>query len=388
VATGCGGDEACTTIGCANEQQASNAATAQGGGAGSSGSDMAAADVFGDLGSGMGPLQDDQVCASVGATAPTRPINVVILLDRSISMLASVDASVPGAPSRWEAVNSALGSFVNSAQAADARVGLQFLGLMNQDDCEVGKYAVPAVAVAPLTSNRTALLDVLGKTRPGSLTPAAPAIEGSLRYALSVAQRPENADIPTVLVLASDGLPTECGPIGPDGLRTVSFGQILDILKSYSQPADATQPVIRTHLVGTQELASNASSLAQAGGGEAFLVGNDAGSGVDLEVKFLEALLRIVVKPLACEWDLPQATEDGQAIDFEQVRARFTASSSGTVSEYPRARDLTTCGLNKAWYYDDPLAPKKLVFCPDTCRSLGAGELKLDFGCSEGRIVR
>jgi hypothetical protein len=192
-----------------------------------------------------------------------------------------VDRDVPGAPSRWEAVTSAIRSFVNSAEATDARVGLQFFGLGRPpDDCGVDKYAAPAVAIAPLASNRAALLDAIGTTLPGSFTPTAPALEGVLRYSLGVAQRPENAGIPSVVVMASDGVPTECGPVGPDGLRTISFAQIVDILHSYSKPeenaATAMQPPIRTYIVGTQALSSNANVLAQAGDGQAFLVGNQA----------------------------------------------------------------------------------------------------------------
>jgi len=391
---GCGADKAeCTSIGCAS-QQTSNA---QGGSGGDSsggmqpGGDLLAGD---DSRSAPAGLQDNQVCNGVSVSAPTSPVNVLILLDRSTSMLDPVDRDVPGAPSRWEAVTSAIRSFVNSAEATDARVGLQFFGLGRPpDDCGVDKYAAPAVAIAPLASNRAALLDAIGTTLPGSFTPTAPALEGVLRYSLGVAQRPENAGIPSVVVMASDGVPTECGPVGPDGLRTISFAQIVDILHSYSKPeenaATAMQPPIRTYIVGTQALSSNANVLAQAGDGQAFLVGNQAGAGLDLEAKFLDALLRIVVKPLSCSIELPQsAPGTGQSLDFDKVRVRFTASSSQTVTEYPRTDNAVTCGANSAWYYDDPLAPKRIVFCRDACQALGAGDLKVELGCAPQRILR
>jgi hypothetical protein len=394
---GCGGgDDACTTLACTSAQ-AANQPRAQGGSGGASSNSGTPG---GDLLSDEDPrpvagLQDDQVCNGVTVNAPTRPINVLILLDRSISMLQPTDPTVVGSPSRWDAVRSALGSFVNSDQATEARVGLQFLGLMRQDDCSVDKYAVPAVAVAPLAANRAALLDIMNTTLPGSLTPTAPAVEGSLRYALSLAQRPENADVPTVLVLASDGLPTECGTVGADGVNAASVSQVSAILKNYAKPpldgaGKPTQPPIRTYVVAPEGESLNARTLAQAGDAQAFVLGTQTGGGgANLEAEFLDALLRIIAKPLDCQIDLPQlASGTGQSLDFDKVRVRFTAANSGTVTEYPRTDNVVNCGNNKAWYYDDPLAPKKIIFCQDTCQALSAGDLKVELGCSPTRIVR
>jgi hypothetical protein len=195
------------------------------------------------------------------------------------------------------------------------------------------------------------------------------------------------------MVLASDGIPSECGPTGPDGQPIVSFREIIDTLKSYSTPPlDAagapTQPSVRTFIVGTEELKNNAASLAQAGGGQAFLVGGGT-PGVDLEARFLDALLSIVVRPLDCEIDVPQTAPDtGENIDFDAVRLRFTAASSGTVTEFPRASGPQTCGRNTAWFYEAATPPTKIFLCRSACDSLGAGELKLELGCAPEMIVR
>jgi len=330
----------------------------------------------------------------VSFPATVSPINVLILLDRSTSMLDPVDPDVPGAPSRWDAVTAALRAFVNSAQATDARVGLQFFGVTNGlDDCGVDKYTTPAVPVAPLVGNRTALLQAIDTTRPGSFTPTQPAVQGALRYALSVAQLPENADVPTVVVLASDGMPSECGPV-VDGMMIASLSEIIATLRSFSQPpldaaGEPTQPPIITYLVGTEDLKANAKILAEAGGGQAFLVGGAAGAGTDLEAKFLDALLRIVVKPLDCEIDVPQTASDtGESVDFEKVRVQFTGAASGSTTEFPRTRGPGDCGTDAAWFYDDNAAPEKIFFCRKACESLGAGDLKLELGCSPRMILR
>jgi hypothetical protein len=303
-----------------------------------------------------------------------------------MDMLA--DPEVPGV-SRWDAITAGLRAFVNSAQATDARVGLQLFGLMGQDDCTWEKYANPAVPIAPLVDNRQALLTAIDAASPRSLTPTAPAVQGALTYALQVAKLPANADIPTVLILASDGLPTECGPLGPDGVTRInSFRETTDMLRSYSEPAVPTDPPIRTYIIGTRELENNADALAEAGNGQAFLVGGGTGDGGDLEAKFLDALLSIVVKPLDCEIDVPQtAPDNGEAINFDEVRVRFTGASSNITTEFPRTNGPGGCGVSNAWFYEAANPPTKIFFCPNACDSLGAGNLKLELGCAPQIIL-
>jgi hypothetical protein len=392
ILSGCGEDARCTTIGCEDAAPVGSAATGGGAGGGSSQSFIDEGAVPG--AGGADTLQDGEACRQVSFGAQTSPVNVHILLDRSTSMLELADPLVPGV-TRWDAVTAALRAFVNSPQAADARIGLQFFGLINGvDDCGVDKYITPAVPVAPLASNRDALLAAIDATRPGSFTPTAPALKGALTYALQVAERPENTDVPTVVILASDGIPSECGPLDDTGQMIVSFREIIDTLRSYSQPArDAAgtplQPPVLTYIVGTQELKNNAAALADAGGGQAFLVGGGTGGGADLQAKFLDALLSIVVKPLDCEIDVPQTAPDtGEVIDFDQVRVRFTGASSGLTTEFPRVDNLAGCAANNAWFYEDANPPKKIYFCRRACESLGAGDLQLELGCAPSRILR
>jgi hypothetical protein len=389
----CGGEEACTTLGCESEGQGAAAAGTGGTGSGATGTGFVdpSENVPGSGGSSQ--LGDNDVCREVVFMAQTNPVNVLILLDRSTSMLELADPATPGV-TRWDAVTNALRAFVNSPQANNARIGLQFFGLSNgADDCGVDKYANPAVPIGPLATNRTALLDAINNTLPGSLTPTAPAVAGALSYALSVARDPANADVPTVMVLASDGVPSECGPTDENGMQIISFREILDTLESYSAPPrDAMgtpmQPPVRTFIVGTSELRNNAESLAEAGNGQAFLVGGGT-PGTDLEARFLDALLSIIVRPLDCEIDVPQTAPDtGEAIDFEAVRLRFTAASSGTITEFPRTIGPQTCGVNKAWFYEDASPPTKIFLCRNACESLGAGELKLELGCAPQMILR
>ncbi len=393
----CGGEAPpCTTVGCSSDlDDAAAAAAGRGGsgGSGGSGSPQFIADGEGSGGT-ANSLEDGEACREVNFTSQASPVNVVILLDQSTSMTMPADPDVPGV-SRWDAITAGLRAFVNSAQATDARVGLQLFGLMAQDDCGVEKYVTPAVPVAPLVDNRQALLQAIDAASPRSLTPTAPAVEGALTYALQVARRPENAEVPTVMILASDGLPTECGPFGPDGVTRInSFKETTDTLRRYSQPArdaagNPVEPPIRTYIIGTRELENNADALAEAGNGQAFLVGGGTGDGGTLEAKFLDALLSIVVKPLSCEIDVPQtAPDNGEAINFDEVRVRFTGASSGITTEFPRTNGPGGCGVSNAWFYEAANPPTKIFFCPNACESLGAGDLKLELGCAPQIILQ
>jgi hypothetical protein len=345
-----------------------------------------------EVGAGGGTgLQDGQACREVTFSAQTSPVNILVLLDQSSSMAMPADPALPDGPSRWDAVTSALRAFVMSPQASQANVGLQLFGLMGRDDCSSAKYATPKVQIGPLATNQQALLDAINAASPISLTPTAPAVAGALQYAQQVALRPENADIPTLMVLASDGIPSECGPLDANGMMIVSFSEIIDTMERYSQPAPDAMgnpvPPVLTYIIGTRELENNAQALAKAGGGQAFLV--DGGGGADLQQRFLDALLTIVVKPLDCELDVPQMAPDtGEMIDFEKVRVRFTGAASGTPIEFPRTYGPAGCGVSQAWFYDDPLAPTQIIFCRNACDALGAGDLKLELGCSPQLILQ
>jgi hypothetical protein len=240
---------------------------------------------------------------------------------------------------------------------------------------------------------RDQLLATINAKQPGSHTPTRPAVEGALQYALTVAQLPENAERATVLLLATDGLPSECGITNAQGMEIISFQAITDVLKQYSQPpkdaqGNPTQPPILTYIVGTDELEANAGALAQAGGGQTFLVGRNGGN---VQAEFLDAVLSIVKKPLTCELDVPQtAPDNGESVDFDKVKVSFVGATSGITREIPRATGAGSCSLapEGAWYYDDPAAPKKMFFCTQACSNFGAGSIKVELGCSPTRIIQ
>ncbi len=396
LALGCGsGESTCTSIACASPtpaggSSAGGSSAGPGAGAGNSSpgdSTFGNADVSQDT-----TLGEGEACRQVDLKSQASPVNVHILLDRSISMRDPVVAGDTSSPSRWDAVTAALRAFVSSPQVSQTSVGLQFFGLINgEDDCGVDKYRTPAVAIAPIEQNRAELIGAIDAQQPGSLTPTPPALEGALQYAAEVARSAAGQGRPTVLILASDGQPSECGPVGPDGERTISFAQLEETLASFAEPplgedGEPSAPPILTYVIGTEELRFNAAALASAGGGQAFLVGSSTSG--SFEDEFLDALLRIVVKPLDCRLDIPQEAPDtGERIDFDRVRVRYSAATGSQPVEFPRTENIATCGRERAWYYDDPEAPRSIIFCGQACASLGAGDLSVELGCAPERIV-
>lgn len=201
-----------------------------------------------------GEAATEDVCRQVAFGSEANPVNVHILLDRSQSMLEPVRPEDPAGPTRWTAMTSALRAFLQNPLTAGAKVGLQFFGLNDgADDCSVEKYMIPAVEIGPMSDSLQALLGAIDATSPGSLTPTGPAVDGALAYARSSALLPENAGRPTVVVLASDGLPSECFPVNDEGQPVHSFSEMTATLERYAFPAkDASgvplEPAIRTYI--------------------------------------------------------------------------------------------------------------------------------------------
>ncbi len=49
-----------------------------------------------------------------------------------------------------------------------------------------------------------------------------------------------------------------------------------------------------------------------------------------------------------------------------------------------RVPSATQCTSGMQWHYDDPTAPKRVVFCPKTCATISGGKVIVKFGCFKG----
>jgi hypothetical protein len=249
---------------------------------------------------------------------------------------------------------------------------------INQDSCTTGDYASPAVEIAALTGTPGALGTAIGGWSPGGSTPTAPALSGALQHAKDWATAHPTHTV--VVVMATDGLPTECSP-----LDIPSIAQI-------AAQATAGSPAVKTFAIGvfspddiTNGAPANLDQIAAAGGStSAFIVDTSQ----NVETQFLAALDAIRGTKLACEFAVPAAGDAGQ-LDYGKVNVEYTGPGSASPTTIGYATNLAGCdATNGGWYYDvDPATggtPTKLVMCPATCATFSAstgGQVDIRVGC-------
>lgn len=248
----------------------------------------------------------------------------------------------------------------------------------NADSCNPNDYAAPQIEFSILPAAAAQLDSTMLAVAPHGTTPTGPALEGALLHAKDwAAQHPTHT---VVVVLATDGLPTECQPFDIPSIAQIAgkaLGQA-PAVKTFAigvfAPADVT--------AGAQQ---NLDKIAVAGGtNAAFLVDTTQ----NVEQQFLSALDAIRGTKLACEFTVPDEGGGG-ALDFGKVNVEHTpASGSAPVTigyvGAPEGCDDTTGG----WYYDaDPAtggSPTKIIMCPATCTGFSlanGGKVEIRVGC-------
>jgi len=95
-----------------------------------------------------------------------------------------------------------------------------------------------------------------------------------------------------------------------------------------------------------------------------------------------------VEQSVRCELALPASSSD--VIDEERVDVTIRGENGPIALE--RVVGIADCAESDGWYYDDPLAPSRVVLCTASCelarsevRSDG-GSIEVVFGCAT--IVR
>jgi hypothetical protein len=249
-----------------------------------------------------------------------------------------------------------------------------------RDRCDATSYAMPAVEVAPLPAAAANLVASLAIHMTDGLTPTAGALSGALIHARALATA--NPMHRVVVVLATDGLPTECAPLDIPGIAALASAAV------------SGTPSISTFVIGVfapaeaQDAQMNLDALARAGGtGTAFIVSTMQ----NVTTAFVAALNSIRTTALACEYNIPQP-EAGR-LDYGKVNVQFT-SGAGQKTTIGYATTAANCGAPGGWYYDvDPAtgAPNKIVVCDSTCTGFKAdpnGSVKILLGCTTQAIIR
>jgi hypothetical protein len=212
----------------------------------------------------------------------------------------------------------------------------------------------------------TALTQSIAAHAPSSTTPTAPALGGALQHAKEWAMA--HPDRPTVVVFATDGVPSDCEPLAQDTISAM-----------YVKPAAEMDPKVRTFVIGAGSGGSVSAlkRFAQDGGTGSPVIVQDS---PDTAKQVTDALLRISHTNVTCTYDL--ALPDGGDIDPQRVNVRLTETGKAPklLSYVPPGK---MCDASGGFFYDSSDHPKKVYLCESTCSSLFDGSIEVIVGCPQ-----
>jgi hypothetical protein len=250
-----------------------------------------------------------------------------------------------------------------------------------RDLCGGASYAMPAVEVAPLPGAANALVASLTQHAPDGLTPTSGALTGAITHAQALAKA--NNGHRVVVLLATDGLPSECTPFDTPGVASIAASGL------------AATPSISTFVIGVfapdEQLAAQATldAIAAAGGTKQSFVIN---LGQNVSQAFLTALNSVRTAALSCEFKVPAANA-GQTLDYYSVNVQFTPGTGQPVT-IGNVKNKAACDARQGgWYYDvDPATgtPQNISICDTSCTQLrgdSAGRVDVLVGCKTEIII-
>jgi hypothetical protein len=376
---------------------------------------------------GTGSIMPDAACGTGKASATLKPVNMLVMFDRSWSMNECGDGNTTpmgmgmtqtlDCPtlSRWDLTSVALTQFFQSPDAADLNVALRFFpddvagctgfnymggggfpppgvdagttaDAGTELDCDIPTCAKPLVDIAPLLvdpaptdAHEGALVSaVMGATPPGPempnpnpATPTYAALGGAEQWA--TAYQLAHPEGQAVVVLVTDGEPYGCNT-DPDDIAALAGD------------ANTTAGVL-TYVVGlTGSSEAGLNQIARAGGTDmAFFVSDGNTATADLLAK----LIAIKGQALSCDLEVPMNDERGMEIDPHLINVNYTAGD-GSVKELGHVATAADCGSDLAWYFD-PVNPNQIHLCEAACTTVKADQmatLELLAGCQPHDITR
>jgi hypothetical protein len=299
-------------------------------------------------------LDDASTCSGTNAAAQQIPLDMVVLFDRSGSMDDGV---------KWPQAKAGLKAFIQDPNSAGISVGLLYFPNDNSDDCVPADYATPEVPVAALPGNATTLVNYIDAKAIGGATPTWGALKGTLQFA--TAYQSANPTHKVVVVLATDGDPTECAI---EDIATIA---------ALAKSAHNYNGVQTYALAMAGATVSALDQIAAAGGtSQSYDITTNVSG-------FSTAMNSIRSKAAACEFIIPPAPA-GQTLDPGKVNVNYTASGSTTKVTLPNVVSAAACGNSTAWYYDNNVNPKKVLLCPKACTKIQAdpgAQVNVAFGC-------
>ena len=88
---------------------------------------------------------------------------------------------------------------------------------------------------------------------------------------------------------------------------------------------------------------------------------------------FFDGVAQAVERASKIDCSLAIPAPDAGTVDPSRVNVQIEVGGAAEV--IPMVADAASCGADRAWSYDDPLAPTKVVLCPAACEAVNGGGL-------------
>jgi hypothetical protein len=328
-------------------------------------------------------------CNGASVEAEPLPVDMIILMDRSISNSYAVgsETATPaptGQLRRWDVLTSAMSALATAPKAAQIGASITFFsingGSNDSPNCDANQYATPVVPLALMPVAGPQIVAAMQALTPSGLTPTVPALTGAFRYAMSEKQK--DATREKVLVMISDGFPTQCSLKSPS-----------DVANVIKEAAAAPIP-IRTFIIGIGSPNSldaakfNLQNYARAGNTGKLPYVLDETAGADgVRDQLVTTLLNISASSLACDYEVSPPSADW-VVDPTHVMFTFQPNE-GNLQEIPKVSSSAACARspNGGWYFDSESTPTKITVCPCTCSNFGAGKATVVYGCVPNLVI-
>ncbi len=306
-----------------------------------------------DISDGGGSVDDAGACVSTSEEAKHIQLDIIFLIDQSGS----------NAGPKWAGISASLKTFFNDPQSIDIGVGMSFFPNHYVATCDPVEFETLAVPIDALPQHAFALTNAIPADAICWGTPTYAALKGTLLAA--TAYQDAHPTHKVIVVMATDGDPNSCG--------TTTIDQIAGFAKS----ARNYNGVLTYALSVEGASVASLNKIAAAGGTKAAY---DITADIN---QFYAKIAEIRAVALGCDFGIPKPP-DMQELDPGKVNFSYTPKGLGKPKTLPRADDLADCNGNPGWYYDDNIAPTKIVLCPESCATVQAdpnAKVSVLFGC-------
>ncbi len=255
---------------------------------------------------------------------------------------------------------------------------------VHENICDPASYQTPAVEFGALPGAAASLSSSIATQVPLGDTPTRPALRGAISHARDWAAA--NVGHSVVVVLATDGFPTECtGGTSAFGASATALTDVVNVATEGLAGASRIQTFVIGVFSSDEATAqANLDQIAVAGGTEHAYVIDTSGN---VQQGFLDALNEIRAARLDCEFQIPQPPS-GKTLNFNEVNFQYTDANLMSTSYYYVAPDGCT-GAPNEWHYNVAPAPgstpTRIIACPATCDALKTvigGTVQIQLGCT------